>query len=80
VLEEIRPVVFLELHLNFLEERRISPVAVVSLLVRQRYVLLGLDGRRMSERQIGQSWASVLHLIARPAETIGKARGREQAK
>jgi FkbM family methyltransferase len=62
-----RPVVFLELHLNFLEERGISPSAVLNLLVAGKYELFALGGRAVSIEQICRSWASVLHVIARPA-------------
>jgi len=66
VLEHIRPVVFLELHLNFLEERRISPMSVLDELTSRGYRLFRLSGRPLSSLRAARSWASILHLIARP--------------
>jgi FkbM family methyltransferase len=62
-----RPVIFLELHLNYLEERGIDATGIIRLLERFDYQLCSLAGRRLSVRTILNSWTNVLHLIARPA-------------
>ena len=61
-----RPTFFLELHLNYLEQRRISPVDVIRELTAHGYDLVDLRGHSRTARDIQRSWASVLHLIARP--------------
>jgi FkbM family methyltransferase len=61
-----RPTVFLELHLNFLEERGIAPSAVLALLTAREYELFTLGGRRLSPARAARSWANVLHVIAEP--------------
>ena len=66
MLERARPVVMLELHLNFLEERGIAATSVTRLLTRNGYDLFNLWNRRLSESRLSRSWASVMHVIARP--------------
>lgn len=68
LLERSRPVVLLELHLNFLEERGIPPARVAGLLENCGYELRDLTGQRLSARRLTRSWASVLHLVAAHAE------------
>lgn len=67
LLSRIRPVVFLELHLNFLEERGIPPVAVLQLLRAHAYEIYDLAGTPLSDRKAVRSWAPAVHLIARPS-------------
>jgi FkbM family methyltransferase len=67
VLERHRPTIFLELHLNYLEQRRRSPSEVLNLLEMYGYHFFGEDGRRSTASSIGRSWKSVLRLVARPA-------------
>jgi FkbM family methyltransferase len=67
VLSASRPVVLLELHLNFLEERRIAPSSVLALLDAHGYELSTLDGTPLSAARASRSWANVLHLVAAPA-------------
>jgi len=62
-----RPTVFLEVHLNYLEQRAISPRDVVEPLAACGYRFTDLAGRRQSVRRISTSWASVLHVIGTPA-------------
>ncbi|CEF48537.1 unnamed protein product [uncultured bacterium] len=69
LLADVRPMIFLELHLNYLQARQIAPSDVVALLTRHRYRLEDLRGRRRSVRGIARSWASVLHLTATPLES-----------
>ena len=66
MLERARPVVMLALHLNFLEERGIAATSVTRLLTRNGYDLFDLSNRRLSESRLARSWASVMHVIARP--------------
>lgn len=67
VLAAVRPVIFLEVHLNYLQHRGILAVDVIRPLTACGYGLSDLSGRRRTEGNIGRSWASVLHLIATPA-------------
>jgi FkbM family methyltransferase len=66
LLERVRPVIILELHLNFLEERGVPPFHVAGLLERHDYELRDLSGQRLSGRHLARSWASVLHVVAAP--------------
>jgi FkbM family methyltransferase len=62
-----RPVIFLEVHLNYLEQRGISPLDVTRPIAACGYQFTDLAGRPRSERSISTSWASVLHVIGHPA-------------
>jgi FkbM family methyltransferase len=66
LLSAVRPTILLELHLNFLEERRIAPASVLGCLAAHGYVLSTLGGAPVSEARASRSWANVLHLIAEP--------------
>jgi FkbM family methyltransferase len=68
LLTRIRPTILLELHLNYLNARRIAPSQVVAILSRHGYELATLTGQPRSGRDIDRSWASVLHLVATPAD------------
>lgn len=67
LLAEAAPVVLLELHLNFLEQRGIGAGRVCELLHRHGYNLHDLTGRPLSERRLAHSWANIVHVIASPA-------------
>jgi FkbM family methyltransferase len=62
-----RPTIFLEVHMNYLEQRGISPVEVTGVLAKADYEFRDLAGRRRSVRSISESWAPVLHVIGKPA-------------
>jgi FkbM family methyltransferase len=62
-----RPTIFLEVHLNYLEQRGISPLDIIRPIATCGYEFTDLSGRRRSERSISKSWASVLHIIGNPA-------------
>ena len=61
-----RPTIFLEVHLNYLEQRGISAHDVTGPIAACGYGFTDLSGRRRSERSIAKSWASVLHVIGHP--------------
>ena len=61
-----RPTIFLEVHLNYLEQRGISPHDVTGPIAACGYGFTDLSGRGRSERSIAKSWASVLHVIGHP--------------
>lgn len=67
VIASDRPTIFLEVHLNYLEQRRISPVAVTGPIAASNYEFRDLAGRRRSEQSISKSWAPVLHVVGKPA-------------
>jgi len=60
-----RPVLFLELHLNYLEERNISPRAVVELLERAGYSFFSYHGARLKGEELYGSPLGICHVIAR---------------
>jgi FkbM family methyltransferase len=62
-----RPTIFLEVHLNYLEQRGISPLDVIGPIAACGYQFTDLSGRPRSVRSISRSWASVLHIIGKPA-------------
>ena len=62
-----RPTIFLEVHLNYLEQRGISPLDVTGPIAACGYGFTDLSGRPRSERSVSKSWASVLHIIGQPA-------------
>jgi FkbM family methyltransferase len=66
LIRDTQPTVFLEVHLNYLERREIAPLDVIRLVTAEGYELSDLSDRRRSEYDVARSWASVLHLIARP--------------
>ncbi len=70
LLEDVRPVVLLELHLNYIEQRALDPVAVVSVLVKHRYHLFDVKGRAVCPADVARAWSGVMHLVARPVERL----------
>lgn len=67
LLEKGGPVVFLELHLNYLEQRGISSEQALRPLTSREYGFFVASGHRISERQVARSWAAMIHLVATPA-------------
>jgi FkbM family methyltransferase len=67
LIRSARPTIFLEVHLNYLEQRGISPHDVTGPIAACGYEFTDLSGRRRSARSISKSWASVLHVIGHPA-------------
>jgi FkbM family methyltransferase len=65
-----RPTIFLEVHLNYLEQRRIAPLEVTGPIAACGYDFTDLAGRRRSERSIAKSWASVLHIVCNHAGAV----------
>ncbi len=72
LLGENPPVIFLELHLNYLEHRGIQPQAVTDLLERFGYTFFSHDGRRLSARKVSGSWQPVVRVVARPPANSGR--------
>jgi FkbM family methyltransferase len=64
-LSRYKPAIFLELHLNYLEERHLSPRAVVETLERCGYQFYTWDGSRLSPKEIHDCPLSTIHLVAR---------------
>lgn len=67
-LARLRPWVFLELHLHYLEARGIAVSETLRLLTDQRYRFTRLDGTPVAGRELSDCPLSRIHLIARPAE------------
>lgn len=67
-LARLRPWVFLELHLHYLEARGIAVSETLGLLTEQNYRLTLLDGTAVSSRELCDCPLSRVHLIARPEE------------
>jgi FkbM family methyltransferase len=63
-----RPKVLLELHLFFLEVRKLSPVETLLQLEELGYALFDLQGRRKSAAQHANTFARTLKIVAVPAE------------
>ncbi|HSF44137.1 MAG TPA: FkbM family methyltransferase [Thermoanaerobaculia bacterium] len=69
-LARVRPWVFLELHLHYLEARGIAVSDTLGLLENQKYRFTLLDGTPVSGRELCDCPLSRVHLIARPAEAL----------
>ncbi len=69
-LDKARPTVCLELHLNYLESRGRDPLAVLAILTSRNYALFRLSGDPASAEQICRSWASNIHVVARPRNMV----------
>ncbi|HKV06707.1 MAG TPA: FkbM family methyltransferase [Thermoanaerobaculia bacterium] len=67
-LARLRPWVFLELHLHYLEARGIAVSETLGLLTDQKYRFTLLDGTPVSGRELCDCPLSRIHLIARPEE------------
>lgn len=63
-LREHRPKLFLELHLDYLEHRGISPMQVLRFLEQLGYGFRGFDGRERSASEISDSTKSVERFIS----------------
>ena len=70
-LARLRPRVFLELHLRYLEARGIAVSQTLGLLENQKYRFTLLDGAPVSGRELCDCPLSRVHLIAHPAEAAG---------
>lgn len=68
LLRVARPTLFLELHLDMLQQRGISIHQVVSLVTDHQYVFTDLIGRRMSARSVPRSIKGIIRLIAVPTK------------
>lgn len=67
-LATLRPWVFLELHLHYLEARGIAVSQTLGLLENQKYRFTLLDGTPVAGRELCDCPLSRVHLIARPEE------------
>ncbi|HYF50545.1 MAG TPA: FkbM family methyltransferase [Planctomycetota bacterium] len=66
VLSQHHPIIFLELHLDYLEARGIAPAAVLEILQQHRYSFCSLRGEKLAARQIVGSHWNRFHLVAIP--------------
>lgn len=64
-LTECRPVLFLELHLNYLEQRKLSPKAVVELLQRCGYAFFTYSGIEIKAEDVYGTPLAICHLVAK---------------
>jgi hypothetical protein len=67
ILSKYKPVLFLELHLDFLEQRKIPIQECIDLLFSYGYGLFDLKGHRLTAAQICNSLQPRAHIIACPA-------------
>jgi FkbM family methyltransferase len=59
------PVIFLELHLNYLEQRGLEPRNVLALLETCGYRFFSTEGKHQTLRSIAGSWQPVIRIVAR---------------
>ena len=64
-LSQHRPVIFLELHLNYLEQRKLSPQSVVELLVKYGYSFFTYAGAQLTPSEVFGTPLAIYHLVAR---------------
>ena len=64
-LSQHRPGIFLELHLNYLEERNLSPQSVVELLEQCGYSFFSYAGTQLKAAEIHGTPLGIAHIVAR---------------
>ena len=64
-LERHRPTIFLELHLNYLEQRGLDPRKVLDLLEQRGYCFFNSEGQGLTLSSIIRSWLPVVRMVAR---------------
>lgn len=64
-LSQHRPVIFLELHLNYLEQRKLSPRSVVELLQQSGYSFFTYGGEELEAADVYGSPLGIYHVVAR---------------
>ena len=64
-LSQHRPAIFLELHLNYLEQRKLSPQGVVELLQQCGYFFFTYGGVRLKPSDVYGTPLAIYHLVAR---------------
>jgi FkbM family methyltransferase len=64
-LSQHRPAIFLELHLNYLEQRNLSPKGVVELLEQCGYSFFNYAGRQLVAAEIYGTPLGIAHIVAR---------------
>jgi FkbM family methyltransferase len=60
-----KPAIFLELHLNYLEQRNLSPKLLVGMLLDCGYALHTSGGERLKPRGVYDSPLPIVHVVAR---------------
>jgi FkbM family methyltransferase len=60
-----KPTIFLELHLNYLDQRHLSPRVVVETLKQCGYLFYSCSGRQLTARELYDSPLHNIHLVAR---------------
>jgi FkbM family methyltransferase len=64
-LSQHRPALFLELHLNYLEERKLSPKSVVELLEQCGYSFFTYGGTQLKAAEVYGTPLGIYHVVAR---------------
>jgi FkbM family methyltransferase len=64
-LSQHRPGIFLELHLNYLEQRNLSPQSVVELLEQAGYSFFTYAGRELTAAEIYGTPLGIAHIVAK---------------
>ncbi len=63
-LSDHKPKLFLELHLNYLEQRNLSPKLLVDMLLRCGYSFATSAGTRLKAREVYDSALPIVHVVA----------------
>ena len=64
-LSQHRPAIFLELHLNYLEQRKLSPKTVVERLQQCGYSFFTYGGTELKEADVYGAPLAIFHVVAR---------------
>ena len=64
-LSRYKPEIFLEVHLNFLEQRNLSPKTLIDMLLQCGYDLFTFGGARLKARDVYDSPLPTVHVVAR---------------
>ena len=64
-LSQHRPAIFLELHLNYLEERSLSPRSVIELLEQCGYSFFSYGGAPLKAAEIYGTPLGIAHVVAK---------------
>ena len=67
ILEEFSPVILLELHLSYLDQRGIYPEKILKFLTESGYQISDIQNNPISFSRINSSLQTTIHLIANPS-------------
>ena len=65
LLEDIGPIICLEVHLAYLEKRNINPVEILRMLERKKYVIHSLTGTPISAEEAVNSIRQIIRVVCR---------------